>query len=142
VPAVVLIAPVIPALTDHEIETILSRAKLAGAREAGYSMLRLPGEISGLFREWLVDSMPGRASHILSLVRSMSGGRDYDARFGRRMTGAGPYAWAIGRRFELACRQLGLSKRRLALSTRHFRPPARKHEQPFLPGLLEEEDGQ
>jgi len=72
----------------------------------------------------------------------MSGGSDYDARFGRRMTGAGPYAWAIGRRFELACRQLGLSKRRLNLSIRHFRPPARKDDQPFLPGLLEEESRQ
>ena len=142
VPAVVLIAPVIPALTDHEMETILSRARLAGAREAGYAMLRLPGEISGLFREWLVDIMPGRAAHILSLVRSMSGGRDYDPRFGRRMTGAGPYAWAIGRRFELACRRLGLSRRRLALSTRHFRPPAGDNDAPFLPGLFDEEDGQ
>ena len=142
VPVAVLIAPVVPALTDHEIEAILSRAKLAGATEAGYNMLRLPGEVSGLFREWLVDLMPDRATHILSLVRSMSGGRDYDARFGRRMSGAGPYAWAIGRRFELACRRLGLSKRRLVLTTRHFRPPEQPQAQPLLPGLLSEEEGE
>ncbi len=136
VPVAVLVAPVVPALTDHEIETILSRAKLAGATEAGYNMLRLPAEISGLFREWLADVMPARAAHILSLVRAMSGGRDYDARFGRRMTGAGPYAWTIGRRFELACRRLGLHKRRLALSTDQFRPPPGEEDQPLLPGLF------
>ncbi len=136
IPVAVLVSPVIPAVTDHEIETILSRAAGAGAREAGYAMLRLPGEVSGLFREWLVDTMPQRASHVLSLVRAMSGGREYDGRFGRRMTGAGPYAWAIGRRFELACRRLGLSRRRLRLATRHFAPPRPTPVQPFLPGLF------
>ncbi len=139
VPVAVMVAPVIPALTDHELETILSRAKMAGAVEAGYVMLRLPREISGLFREWLVDLMPDRAAHVLSLVRSMHGGSDYDSRFGHRMRGAGPYAWAIGRRFELAARRLGLAGRRLNLSTRHFRVPPRAGDQLVLPGLFDDE---
>ncbi len=141
VPVAVMVAPVIPALTDHELETILSRAKMAGATEAGYVMLRLPREISGLFREWLVDLMPDRAAHVLSLVRSMHGGSDYDSRFGHRMRGAGPYAWAIGRRFELAARRLGLAGRRLNLSVRHFRVPPRSGDQLTLPGLLDDEAG-
>ncbi len=139
VPVAVMVAPVIPALTDHELETILSRAKMAGAVEAGYVMLRLPREISGLFREWLVDLMPDRAAHVLSLVRSMHGGSDYDSRFGHRMRGAGPYAWAIGRRFELAARRLGLAGRRLNLSTRRFRVPPRAGDQLVLPGLFDDE---
>ena len=140
IPVVVMAAPVIPALTDHELEKILAAARTAGARAAGYTMLRLPREISGLFREWLVDLLPGRASHILSLVRSMQGGRDYDGRFGRRMKGAGPYAWAIGRRFELAARRLGLLRRGQMLSVRQFRPPRPRAEQPELPGLFGEGD--
>ncbi len=139
IPVSVMVAPVIPALTDHELETILSRAKLAGAVEAGYVMLRLPREISGLFREWLVDLMPDRAAHVLSLVRSMHGGSDYDSRYGHRMRGAGPYAWAVGRRFELAARRLGLAERRLNLSTRHFRIPPRAGDQLALPGLFDDE---
>ncbi len=139
IPVAVMVAPVVPALTDHEIETILSRAKMAGAVEAGYVMLRLPREISGLFREWLVDLMPDRAAHVLSLVRSMHGGSDYDSRFGHRMRGAGPYAWAIGRRFELAARRLGLAGRRLNLSTRRFRVPPQAGDQLVLPGLFDGE---
>ncbi|WP_051928994.1 PA0069 family radical SAM protein [Thermopetrobacter sp. TC1] len=140
VPVAVMVAPVIPALTDHEIETILSRAAGAGARQAGYVMLRLPAEVSGLFREWLVDHFPERAVRIMSLVRGMQGGRDYDPRFGRRLVGSGPYAWAIGRRFEKAARRLGLMKRQMKMALHHFRPPARTGEQLTLPGLLEERE--
>ncbi len=136
IPVGVMVAPVIPALTDHEMETILARAAGAGAREAGYVMLRLPAEVSGLFREWLVAHFPDRAARILSLVREMHGGRDYDARFGHRLKGAGPYAWAVGRRFELALRRLGLQQRSLRLATHHFRRPPAPGEQLPLPGLL------
>jgi DNA repair photolyase len=136
IPVGVMVAPVIPALTDHEIETILARAAGAGAREAGYVMLRLPAEVSGLFREWLVAHCPDRAGRILALVREMHGGRDYDPRFGHRLVGAGPYAWAVGRRFELAARRLGLQPRGLRLATHHFRRPPAAGEQLALPGLL------
>lgn len=140
IPVGVMVAPVIPALTDHELETILARAAGVGAREAGYVMLRLPAEVSGLFREWLVEHFPDRAARILSLVREMHGGRDYDARFGHRLKGAGPYAWAVGRRFELAMRRLGLQGRTLRLATHHFRRPPAPGEQLALPGFLEGQD--
>ncbi len=140
VPVAVLVSPVIPGLTDHELEAILARARAAGAREAGYAMLRLPGEVSGLFREWLCDLVPQRARRVMSLVQAISGGRDHDPRFGRRMRGAGPLAWAVGRRFELAARRLGLLQRPLRLSRRHFRPPAPQARQPTLPGILAPDD--
>ena len=139
VPVAVLVSPVVPGLTDHELEAILARARAAGAREAGYGMLRLPGEVSPLFREWLRDLMPNRARRVISLVRAISGGRDYDHRFHRRMKGAGPLAWAIGRRFELAARRLGLLRAPLRLSRTAFRPPRPEPEQPLLPGIGEEE---
>src|ERR1700716_1381165 len=92
VPAGVLVAPVIPAITDHEMEDILAAARDAGAGSAGYVLLRLPHEVKILFREWLQEYHPDRAKHVMSLINQMRGGKDYDAEFGRRMSGTGPYA--------------------------------------------------
>jgi DNA repair photolyase len=126
VPAGVLVAPVVPALTDQELEDILAAAAAAGARWAGYVLLRLPYEIKDLFTEWLAEHYPQRADHVMSLIRDMRGGRESDPRFGFRMRGTGPYALLLGSRFKLACRRLGLeSGGREALSAAHFRPPAR-----------------
>lgn len=129
VPTVVMVAPVIPALNDSEIENVLSSAAAAGAREAGYVLLRLPLEVRDIFREWLTTEYPDRAAHVLSLIRSTRQGMDYDATWGRRQTGTGPYAWSIGRRFQIACQRLGLNRRRLKLSTDHFRRPPTPGEQ-------------
>ena len=129
IPTAVLTAPLIPALNDMEIERILDSAKAAGATEAGYVTLRLPLEIADLFREWLVTHFPDKARHVLSLVREMHGGRDYDSTFGTRGRGTGPYAWTIGRRFEIAAQRLGLVGRGLKLTTEHFRKPPKAGEQ-------------
>jgi DNA repair photolyase len=124
VPTGVLVAPVIPAITDHETESILEAANEAGACMAGYVLLRLPYEVKDLFREWLTQHYPERASHVMSLVRDARGGRDNDPNFGTRMRGTGPYAELIRNRFKLAARRLGLdSSRDLALPTTHFRRP-------------------
>src|SRR5208337_16113 len=108
IPVGVLVAPVIPAITDHEMEDILAAARQAGATSAGYVLLRLPHELKGLFREWLQDHYPDRATHVMSLIHQARGGKDYDAEFGVRMTGTGPYAGLLRTRFELAARKLGL----------------------------------
>jgi DNA repair photolyase len=129
VPAAVMVAPVIPALNDAEIETILERAQAAGAREAGYVMLRLPLELSDLFSEWLLAHYPGKARHVLSLIRSTRDGKIYDSQFGKRMVGSGPYAWMVGRRFEAAVAKLGFAKTRVKLRHDLFTPPRRKDEQ-------------
>jgi DNA repair photolyase len=123
VPTAVMVAPVIPALNDSEIERILEAAHAAGVREAGYVLLRLPLEVRDLFREWLTENYPDRVAHVFKLIRDMRGGRDYDSTWGQRMKGAGPYAWMIGRRFEMACEKLGMNERRTILTTEHFRPP-------------------
>ena len=132
VPASVMIGPVIPGLNDMEIERILESAVTAGAREAGYVMLRLPLEVSPIFKDWLLRHYPDRFRHVMSLVRSMRGGKDYDSEWGKRMRGAGPYAWQIGRRFELAAKRLGLNTERRLLRTDLFSPPARQGEQLVL----------
>ena len=132
VPASVMIGPVIPGLNDMEIERILESAVTAGAREAGYVMLRLPLEVSPIFKDWLLRHYPDRFRHVMSLVRSMRGGKDYDSEWGKRMRGAGPYAWQIGRRFELAAKRLGLNTERRQLRTDLFSPPARQGEQLVL----------
>jgi DNA repair photolyase len=119
----VLAAPLIPALNDHELERILESAKAAGAAEASYVILRLPLEVSPLFRDWLLQHYPDRYRHVMSLVRSMRGGKDYDAEFGKRMKGAGPYAWQIARRFEMAARRFGLTRRSVPLRDDLFVPP-------------------
>jgi DNA repair photolyase len=127
VPAGVLVAPVIPALTDHELEEILAAAAATGARWAGYVLLRLPYEIKDLFTEWLNEHYPQRADHVMSLIRDMRGGRENDPRFGFRMRGTGPYALLLRSRFKLACRRLGLdSGGREVLNTAHFQPPGQR----------------
>jgi DNA repair photolyase len=123
VPAGVLTAPIIPAVNDQEIERILEACAEAGASEAGYVLLRLPLEISGLFQEWLKARFPDRAARVMSLVRSTRGGKDYVSRFGERQTGAGAYADQIAARFKLALKRFGLNKRHLTLRTDLFRPP-------------------
>jgi DNA repair photolyase len=126
VPAGVMVAPVIPAITDHELEAILAAAAQAGARSAGYVLLRLPHEVKLLFREWLAEHHPGRAKHVMSLINQLRGGKDYDSAFGTRMSGTGPYADLLRTRFELASRKLGLSDShdRHDLDTTLFRAPA------------------
>jgi DNA repair photolyase len=123
IPAGIMVAPIIPALNDAEIERILEHGMEAGAREAGYVLLRLPLEIRDLFREWLLEHHPGKLRHILSLVQSTRGGKDYDATWGKRQTGEGAYADLIGKRFQLATERLGLNKARLRLRTDLFRKP-------------------
>ncbi|MDP3553901.1 PA0069 family radical SAM protein [Methylocystis sp.] len=128
VPTAVMTAPIIPAINDDEIERILTRAHAAGAREAGYVMLRLPLELRDLFTEWLATHFPDRARRALALVRSTRDGKLYDASFGSRMKGEGPYAWMIGRRFELAAARLGFAqKTRLRMDL--FEPPRRRSQQ-------------
>ena len=123
VPAGVMVAPIIPAINDSEIERILTRAYAAGAREGGYVVLRLPLEIRDMFREWLQVHYPDRLNHAVSLIQSMHGGKDYESQWGRRMAGSGPYAWMIGRRFEMAARRLGYRETKTTLRTDLFRKP-------------------
>jgi DNA repair photolyase len=132
IPASVMVAPVIPGLNDHEIERVLDAARAAGAREAGYVALRLPLEVSPIFKDWLLRHYPDRYRHVMSLVRSMRGGKDYDSEWGKRMKGAGPYAWQIGRRFELAAAKLGLNRGKTRLTTDLFKAPPKKGEQLLL----------
>ncbi len=129
VPTCVMVAPVIPALNDAEIETILARAQSIGVREAGYVMLRLPLELSDLFSEWLLAHYPSKYRHILSLIRSTRDGKIYNSTFGKRMTGSGPYAWMIGRRFEAAAAKFGFAKTKVKLRHDLFTPPARGGQQ-------------
>jgi len=129
VPCSVMVAPVIPALNDAEIERILDAASAVGVKEAGYVLLRLPLEVRDLFREWLMTNFPDRYRHIFALIREMRGGKDYDSTWGRRMKGSGPHAWMIGRRFEIACERLGLNRTKAKLSTDQFRPPRPHNEQ-------------
>jgi len=129
IPTVVMVAPIIPAVNDSEIEAILAAAHGAGAGEAGYVMLRLPHEVKDVFKDWLQATMADRAAKVMSLVRSASGGKEYEAAFGTRQRGTGPYAWTIGRRFELACQRLGLNRARTRLSTDHFSRPPQPGEQ-------------
>jgi DNA repair photolyase len=129
VPMTVMVAPVIPALNDEEIERILEAAHAAGAREAGYVLLRLPHEIKALFREWLLEHRPDKMRHVLNLVKSTRGGKAYDATWGKRMRGDGVYAWTIGRRFELATKRLGINAQRRKLRADLFVPPRGPCEQ-------------
>jgi DNA repair photolyase len=125
IPTAVLVAPIIPAVNDPEIERILDAAAAAGVSGAGYVILRLPLEVRDLFREWLMANFPDRYRHVFKLIREMRAGKDYDSTWGLRQTGSGPYAWMIGRRFEIACEKLGLNAREEHLTTEHFRPPRR-----------------
>jgi len=122
VPASAMVAPVIPALNDAEIERILEAVAAAGVRHAGYVLLRLPLEVRDLFREWLMANFPDRYRHVFKLIRDTRAGKDYDSTFGKRMTGSGPIAWMIGRRFEVACERLGFNVTKVKITTEHFRP--------------------
>ena len=129
IPTGVMFAPAIPGLNDHELEGVLEAARDAGATTAGYVMLRLPLEVKDLFQEWLASSMPERASRVMSLVRAMRGGLDYDPKWGERMTGNGPIAEALSDRFRLACKRLGLNKPQPPLDANKFSPPPRAGDQ-------------
>jgi len=126
VPVGVLVAPVIPALTDHEMEQILEAAHSAGATSAGYVLLRLPHEVKDLFREWLAEHYPDRAKHVMSLINQSRGGKDYQAEFGTRMVGTGVFAQLLRARFDGAMRRFGFkdAENRHELRTDLFRPPA------------------
>jgi DNA repair photolyase len=125
IPVGVMVAPVIPAITDHEMEAILHAARQAGATRASYVLLRLPHEVKILFREWLSAHYPDRAKHVMSLINQSRGGKDYDSEFGVRMRGTGPFAELLRTRFELASRKLGFAGAgdRHGLRTDLFRPP-------------------
>ena len=129
IPTSVLVAPLIPALNDHEMERILDAAKAAGAIDAGFTVLRLPHEVRGLFKDWMQKNYPDRYGHVMQVLRSMRGGRDNDATFGLRMRGSGPYAWQLERRFEIACKRLKLDPIRAPLRTDRFKPPVPKGAQ-------------
>lgn len=129
IPVGVMVAPIIPALTDSEIERILEQAAAHGAEGAGYVMLRLPLEIKELFEEWLQAHAPRKAARVLSLVRQTRGGALYDPRWRKRQTGTGPYAELIGKRFQLACHRFGLNRTRTDFDLSLFKPPARAGDQ-------------
>jgi DNA repair photolyase len=109
IPVSILMAPLIPAINDAEIEGVLEAVAGAGASNAHYIFLRLPHEVRDIFIEWLAEHFPDRAKRVMSLVRQASGGKDYDNRFGRRQTGQGPYADMLRNRFNAACRRNGLT---------------------------------
>ena len=129
IPSAAMVAPVIPAINDAEIERILEAVAETGVRHAGYVLLRLPLELRDLFREWLTENFPDRVEHVFKLIRDTRGGKDYDSTWGKRMTGGGPVAWMIGRRFEVACERLCFNATRRTITTEHFRPPRPAAEQ-------------
>ena len=118
IPTSVMVAPVDPgASTTPRSSAFSMPAAAAGVAGAGYVLLRLPLEVRDLFKEWLMANFPDRYRHVMSLIRQIRGGKDYDAEWGKRMTGGGPYAWMIGRRFEQACERLGLNVNKARLAT-------------------------
>jgi DNA repair photolyase len=128
-PVAVMFAPVIPGLNDHELEAVLERAAEAGATGAGYVVLRLPREIKDLFREWLEVARPERARRVMSLVRQMRNGQDYDAEWGKRMKGEGPIAQILAARFKAASKRLGLDRERPPLDLTRFKVPLKAGDQ-------------
>ncbi len=129
VPVRVMASPLVPGLTDHELEALLEAGRDAGADAASWIMLRLPREVSQLWQEWLAQHEPNRAAKIMARLREMHGGKDYDARWGHRMRGEGEYARMIDHRFRLAARRLGLERRNLPLCCDRFAPPPRAGDQ-------------
>ena len=129
VPTAIMVAPVIPSLNEPEIERILDSGAAAGVKEAGYVLLRLPLEVKDIFIEFLNREYPDRVKHVISVIKTMRGGKEYDSKWGERMTGNGPYAWQIGRRFEIAARRLGLNLERRKLRTDLFTPPKPETDQ-------------
>ena len=130
IPTGVMVAPVIPALTDSDMEQILARAYQAGARKAGYVFLRLPHELNQLFEDWLQQYFPLKASHVMSLVRQSRGGKAYESGFGKRMRGEGVFADLLANRFKRSCHKLGMSGERLGFRTDLFKVPEHWHQQP------------
>ena len=122
VPVGVMVAPVVPMVSDHELEHILEAAREHGACEAGYVLLRLPHELKSIWREWLQLHYPERAAHVMSLVNQMRGGKDYDSGFGTRMRGEGPFAQLIQQRFRKAHARLGFTRLPPLDSTKFIRP--------------------
>lgn len=133
VPTGVLVAPVIPGLTDQEMPAIIAAAAKAGARFAGYVLLRLPHAVAPLFETWLTQHLPGKKGRVLNRIRAMRGGKLNDPRFGSRMKGEGIFAEQIAGLFSIACRKAGIGERTLHLSTAAFRRPP-----PIQPSLFEE----
>jgi DNA repair photolyase len=129
IPTHVMVAPIVPGLTDNEIERILESARDAGALGAGYVLLRLPLELKELFREWLATEFPDRAMRVIHILQSMHGGKDYTPEFGLRQVGSGPYATQIAQRFRLAVKRLHLNERSPSLRTDYFNPPRRAGDQ-------------
>ncbi len=134
VPVIVMFAPSIPGLNDHEMEAVLERAAAAGAKGAGYVALRLPREIKELFQEWLATDHPDRAGKVMSLVRQMRGGLDYDPEWGKRMRGEGPIAEMMSQRFQAAKKRYGLTFRFDGLDLSQFRVPVKAGDQGDLFG--------
>jgi DNA repair photolyase len=126
VPCGVMVAPVVPFLTDAEMEDILEAARIHGAQSAGYTLLRLPYEVKDLFRDWLKTHYPLKADHIMSRLHAMRGDRDNDSTFGQRFSGDGLFAELLKQRFAMACARLGLNRRETALDTTQFRIPERE----------------
>ena len=130
IPVGVMVAPIVPVITDSELEKILEAAARAGARTAGYVVLRLPHELNGLFREWLEHNEPLKAKHVLTRLNALHGGRDYDSSWGRRQSGQGEYASLLRQRFTHACARFGLrSGERFVHNMDMFRPPSHGPEQ-------------
>jgi DNA repair photolyase len=124
IPVGVMVAPVVPVITDSEMERILEAAAKAGARTAGYVVLRLPHELNGLFREWLDTHEPLKAKHVLSRLNALHGGKDYDSSWGRRQSGQGEYATLLRQRFTIACARYGLrTDERFVHNVSLFKPP-------------------
>lgn len=122
IPTGVMVAPVIPALTDNDMEHILEKAYYSGARKAGYVFLRLPHELGDLFNAWLQQYFPLKADHVMSIIKQSRGGKTYQSAFGQRMRGEGIFADLLARRFQLSCQKLGMSGERLDLRTDLFSP--------------------
>lgn len=129
IPVRLMVAPVVPGLTDPELESILEAGARAGARSASWVMLRLPREVSPLFRDWLSEHYPARFNRVMGKLREMHGGQDYSADWGKRMRGEGVHAALIAQRFRLAARRLGLDRPPAKLRTDLFRPPPRAGDQ-------------
>jgi DNA repair photolyase len=123
IPVSVLVAPVIPFLTDDQIEPVLEAAWAHGARQAGYVLLRLPWEVKDLFKDWLERHYPLKAKHVMSRVHAMRNGRDNDPCFGSRMVGDGHLAELLKKRFEIASKRIGFNERHRELDTALFRVP-------------------
>ena len=129
IPVRVMAAPMIPMINDKELESILERSAQAGATHASYVLIRLPHEVKDLFKEWLHTHFPKRADHVMSLIKQMRGGKEYDATFGKRMRGEGQFAELIAMRFKLACQRFNLNRvSSSSLAAQHFKPQSTSNQ--------------